>query len=170
MTTAAKKLNYIDVRGIMQRIPHRYPMLLIDKVIDVVTGESATGVKNVTVNEPFFQGHFPRHPIMPGVLIVEAMAQTSAVLVVDMLDDIEEGRHLVYFMTIDEARFRRPVFPGDTLHVKVQKTRQRGNVWKFKGEAYVGVDKVAEALYSAMLVDTKRDGMPSNEKTESSSA
>lgn len=147
----------IDIQGIMQRIPHRYPMLLIDKVIDVVLGESATGVKNVTVNEPFFQGHFPKHPIMPGVLIVEAMAQTSAVLVVDTLQDVEEGRHMVYFMTIDEARFRRPVFPGDVLHIKVQKVRQRGNVWKFKGEAYVGEEKAAEAMYSAMLIDTRRE-------------
>lgn len=150
----------IDVRGIMQRIPHRYPMLMIDKVIDVVPGESATGIKNVTANEPFFMGHFPGHPIMPGVLIVEAMAQTSAVLVVDTLEHVEEGRHLVYFMTIDEARFRKPVFPGDTLHIKVSKNRQRGNVWKFKGEAFVGTDKVAEAMYSAMLVDTKSDAVP----------
>jgi 3-hydroxyacyl-[acyl-carrier-protein] dehydratase len=147
----------IDIQGIMERIPHRYPMLMIDKVIDVVAGESATGVKNVTVNEPFFQGHFPKHPIMPGVLIVEAMAQTSAVLVVDMLEHIEEGRHMVYFMTIDEARFRRPVFPGDVLHIKVKKERQRGSVWKFRGEAFVGDEKAAEATYSAMLVDTKRE-------------
>lgn len=152
-----QKASTIDIQGIMTRIPHRYPMLLIDKVIDIVAGESATGVKNVTVNEPFFQGHFPSHPIMPGVLIVEAMAQTSAVLVVDTLDEIDEGRHMVYFMTIDEARFRRPVFPGDTLHIKVAKQRQRGNVWKFKGEAYVGSEKAAEAMYSAMLVDTYRE-------------
>jgi 3-hydroxyacyl-[acyl-carrier-protein] dehydratase len=131
-------------------------MLMIDRMIDVVAGESATGIKNVTANEPFFQGHFPGHPIMPGVLIIEAMAQTSAVLVVDTLEHVEEGRHLVYFMTIDEARFRRPVFPGDTLHIKVQKLRQRGNVWKFKGEAYVGTEKAAEASYSAMLVDTQQ--------------
>jgi 3-hydroxyacyl-[acyl-carrier-protein] dehydratase len=147
----------IDIQGIMERIPHRFPMLMIDRMIDIVPGESATGIKNVTANEPFFQGHFPGHPIMPGVLIIEAMAQTSAVLVVDMLEHIEEGRHLVYFMTIEEARFRRPVFPGDTLHIKVQKNRQRGNVWKFKGEAYVGNEKAAEATYSAMLIDTARE-------------
>lgn len=166
MTDAKTKndKNAIDIQGIMDRIPHRYPMLMIDRVIDVVEGESATGVKNVTVNEPFFQGHFPGHPIMPGVLIVEAMAQTSAVLVVDMLDEVEPGRHMVYFMTIDEARFRRPVFPGDTLHIKVKKDRQRGNVWKFKGEAYVGKDKVAEASYSAMLIDTKRESMLGQDK------
>lgn len=155
--TANAEVKSIDIQGILKRIPHRYPMLMIDKVIDMVMGESATGVKNVTVNEPFFQGHFPGHPIMPGVLIVEAMAQTSAVLVVDTLNDIEEGRHMVYFMTIDEVRFRRPVFPGDVLHIKVKKDRQRGNVWRFRGEAYVGEEKAAEAVYSAMLIDTKRD-------------
>lgn len=160
MSHEPKNTKTIDIQGIMQRIPHRYPMLLIDRMIDMVPGESATGVKNVSVNEPFFQGHFPGHPIMPGVLIVEAMAQTSAVLVVDTLEHLEEGRHLVYFMTIEEARFRRPVVPGDVLHIKVSKQRQRGNVWKFRGEAYVGNEKAAEALYSAMLVDTKRDPIP----------
>ncbi len=157
---AETKKSTLDIHGIMARIPHRYPMLLIDRVIDMIPGESATGIKNVTINEPFFTGHFPSHPIMPGVLIVEAMAQTSAVLVVDTLDQLEEGRHLVYFMTIEEARFRRPVLPGDVLHIKVAKHRQRGNVWKFKGEAYVDNVKVAEALYSAMLVDTKQDPIP----------
>lgn len=161
MTAETKKeKTTIDIQGIMERIPHRYPMLLIDRVIDVVQGESATGVKNVTFNEPFFQGHFPGHPIMPGVLIVEAMAQTAAVLVVDTLDHIEEGRHLVYFMTIDEARFRKPVMPGDVLHIKVAKERQRGNVWRFKGQAFVGDDRVAEAIFSAMLIDTKADAIP----------
>ncbi len=160
MSAAPTTSKTIDIHGIMERIPHRYPMLLIDRMIDVIPGESATGVKNVSVNEPFFQGHFPGHPIMPGVLIVEAMAQTSAVLVVDTLAELEEGRHLVYFMTIEEARFRRPVMPGDVLHIKVSKQRQRGNVWKFRGEAYVGTEKAAEAIYSAMLVDTKRDPIP----------
>src|ERR1043166_2287748 len=154
MNDMARAKTTIDIQGILERIPHRFPMLLIDQMIDVVPGGRGTGIKNVTVNEPFFQGHFPGHPIMPGVLIIEAMAQTSAVLVVDTLDHVEEGRHLVYFMTIDEARFRRPVFPGDTLHIKVQKVRQRGNVWKFHGEAYVGAEKAAEANYSAMLIDT----------------
>lgn len=165
-TSAPVSSKTIDIQGILERIPHRYPMLLIDKVIDVITGESATGVKNVTVNEPFFQGHFPGHPIMPGVLIVEAMAQTSAVLVVDTISDVEAGRHMVYFMTIDEVRFRRPVFPGDVLHIKVKKDRQRGNVWRFRGEAYVGTEKAAEALYSAMLVDTRREQPLSPETRE----
>ena len=142
----------IDVNGIMQRIPHRYPMLLVDRIIDVVKGESCTGIKNVSINEPFFQGHFPNHPIMPGVLIIESMAQTAATLVVDALEGISAATHVVYFMTIEEARFRKPVVPGDQLHVKVKKDRQRGNVWKFRGEAYVEGVLCAEASFTAMLV------------------
>lgn len=144
--------NTIDINGIMKRIPHRYPFLMIDKVIDIVKGESCTGVKNVTVNEPFFQGHFPGHPIMPGVLIIEAMAQTAATLVVDSLAGIDATSHVVYFMTVEEARFRKPVLPGDTLYIKVKKERNRGHVWKFRGEAFAGETLVAEAVYTAMLV------------------
>jgi len=147
-----KKKNTIDITGIMAKIPHRYPMLLIDRVIDVVPGESCTGIKNVSANEPFFQGHFPGHPIMPGVLIIEAMAQASATLVVDALEDVGSSSHLVYFMTIESARFRKPVVPGDQLHIKVKKDRQRGHVWKFRGEAYVDNVLCAEASYTAMLV------------------
>ena len=142
----------IDITGIMKRIPHRYPMLLIDRVIDVVSGESCTGIKNVTVNEPFFQGHFPNHPIMPGVLIIEAMAQTAATLVVDSLDGVGAKSNIVYFMTIENARFRKPVLPGDQLHIKVKKERQRGHVWKFRGEAFVDDVLCAEAAFTAMLV------------------
>ncbi len=142
----------IDVVGIMDRIPHRYPMLLIDKVINVVKTESCTGIKNVTANEPFFQGHFPGRPIMPGVLIIEAMAQTAATLVVDSLGGVDSATHIVYFMMIDNARFRRPVVPGDRLHIKVKKQRHRGNVWKFRGEAFVDEKLCAEAVYTAMLV------------------
>jgi len=145
----AVKNGVIDINGIMGFIPHRYPMLLIDKIIDVVSGESCTGIKNVTVNEPHFQGHFPGRPIMPGVLIIEAMAQTSATLV---MAGLEEGRHLVYFMTIESARFRKPVVPGDRMLIKVKKDRQRGNVWKFRGEAYVDDVLCAEAMYTAMLL------------------
>ena len=142
----------IDIGRIQQLLPHRYPFLLIDKVIDVVPGESATGIKNVTINEPFFVGHFPGHPIMPGVLIVEAMAQTAAVLVMHTLGDSAVGK-LVYFMTIDNCRFRRRVTPGDTLHIYVKKERARGPVWKFAGDVKVGDATVAEAQYSAMIVD-----------------
>jgi 3-hydroxyacyl-[acyl-carrier-protein] dehydratase len=142
----------IDLLRIMEMIPHRYPFLMIDRVVDVVRDASAVGIKNVTVNEPHFQGHFPSRPIMPGVLIVEAMAQTAGVLVVHTLGPESEGK-LVYFMTIDDARFRKPVTPGDTLHIHVLKQRSRGNVWKFKGEARVEGALVAEATFSAMIVD-----------------
>jgi 3-hydroxyacyl-[acyl-carrier-protein] dehydratase len=143
----------LDVLEIMEMIPHRYPMLMIDRIINMVEGESATGVKNVTINEPFFEGHFPERPVMPGVLIVEAMAQTAAVVVMAELGKDVAQTKLVYFMTIDDARFRRPVSPGDTLHINVTKQRSRGNVWKFKGEAMVGDTLMAQATYSAMIVD-----------------
>lgn len=145
-------LPAIDIGRIMQMIPHRYPFLMIEKVIDVVPSESATGIKNVSINEPFFQGHFPKRPVMPGVLIIEAMAQTAAVLVVHSLGPSAEGK-LVYFMTVDNARFRRPVGPGDQLHIHVVKERSRGNVWKFTAEAKVAGTLVAEATYSAMILD-----------------
>ena len=145
-------VSTIDLLRIMEMIPHRYPFLMIDRVIDVVRDVSAVGIKNVTVNEPHFQGHFPSRPIMPVVLIVEAMAQTAGVLVVHTLGPESEGK-LVYFMTIDDARFRKPVTPGDTLHIHVVKQRSRGNVWKFKGEARVEGALVAEATFSAMIVD-----------------
>ncbi len=136
----------------MEMIPHRYPFLMIDKVIDMVPGEYAVGVKNVTVNEPHFPGHFPGKPVMPGVLIIEAMAQTSAVLVVHTLGQASEGK-LVYFMSIDEAKFRKPVVPGDTMHIRVEKQQSRRNVWKFACTATVGDTKVAEALVCAMILD-----------------
>src|SRR5262249_57375858 len=117
-------------------IPHRYPFLMIDRVVDVVSNVRATGIKNVSINEHYFQGHFPQRPVMPGVLIVEAMAQTAAVLVVHTLGPASEGK-LVYFMSIDDARFRRPVFPGNELAIRVVRQRDRGNVWKFAGQAIV---------------------------------
>jgi 3-hydroxyacyl-[acyl-carrier-protein] dehydratase len=150
--TESQNSNVIDIGGIMDRIPHRYPMLMIDRVIDIVKGESCTGIKNVTANEPCFQGHFPGHPIMPGVLIIEAMAQTSATLVVSSLEGVSCKTHVVYFMSIESAHFRKPVVPGDQLQIKVKKERQRGNVWKFRGEAYVDGVLCAEAVYTAMLV------------------
>jgi 3-hydroxyacyl-[acyl-carrier-protein] dehydratase len=145
-------LETIDILRIMELIPHRYPMLLVDKVIDVVAGESATGIKCVTMNEPQFQGHFPTRPVMPGVMIVESMAQTAGALVIHSLGTESEGK-LVYFMSIDNARFRKPVVPGDVMHVKVVKKQQRGAVWKFNGEVYVDDKKAAEADFSAMIVD-----------------
>ena len=142
----------VDLLEIMELIPHRYPFLMIDRVEDIRADVSAVGVKNVTINEPFFQGHFPERPIMPGVLIIEAMAQTAAVLVVETLERAAAGK-LVYFMTIDMARFRKPVVPGDTLRILVSKLRNRRNVWKFRGEARVGSKLVADATFSAMIVD-----------------
>lgn len=150
--TQSKRNGTIDIAGIMTKIPHRFPMLLIDRVVDVIKNESCTGIKNVSANEPYFQGHFPGHPIMPGVLIIEAMAQTSATLVVDSLEDVGATSHVVYFMAIESARFRKPVVPGDQMSIKVKKERQRGNVWRFKGEAYVDDVLCAEAVYTAMLV------------------
>jgi 3-hydroxyacyl-[acyl-carrier-protein] dehydratase len=144
----------IDIGRIMEMIPHRYPMLMVDRVVDVVVGESAVGIKNVSINEQYFQGHFPSYPVMPGVLIIESMAQTAAVLVVKTLGKESEGK-LVYFMTVDEARFRKPLVPGDTVHVHVAKVRSRGNVWKFKGEAKVNGNLCAEAIFSAMILDKK---------------
>lgn len=141
----------IEVDEIMQMIPHRYPFLLVDRVVDIIPNLRAVGIKNVSVNEPFFQGHFPGHPIMPGVLIIEAMAQTSAVLVIETQG--KSAYRLVYFMTIDQARFRKPITPGDTVKIHVEKQRRRGNVWKFYGEARVDGSLMAEATYSAMIVD-----------------
>jgi 3-hydroxyacyl-[acyl-carrier-protein] dehydratase len=143
----------IDIQRIMELIPHRYPFLLIDRVVNVTAGEHATGIKNVSINEFYFQGHFPSRPVMPGVLIIEAMAQTAAVLVVHTLGDESKGR-LVYFMSVDNARFRRPVLPGDRLAVHVARKQNRGNVWKFEGKALVGDKVVAEAIFAAMIMDS----------------
>ena len=142
----------IPIERIMQMIPHRYPFLMIDKIIDQELGEFAIGLKNVTINEPFFTGHLPDKPVMPGVLIIEAMAQTAAVLVVNTLGEKAEGK-LVYFMSIDEAKFRKPVVPGDSLHIRVDKQQSRRNVWKFACVATVDGIKVAEALICAMIAE-----------------
>ncbi|AIL64997.1 3-hydroxyacyl-[acyl-carrier-protein] dehydratase FabZ [Rickettsiales bacterium Ac37b] len=142
----------INIEQILKMIPHRYPFLLIDKVIELVPDQYALGIKNVTFNEPHFLGHFPEKPIMPGVLIIEAMAQTSAVLVVDTLGDEAENK-LVYFMSIEEARFRKTVVPGDTMYIRVTKDRNRGKVWRFNAEAMVEDSKVAEATFTAMIMD-----------------
>lgn len=144
--------DFLDIIQVRQLIPHRYPMLMIDAMEQIVPGESAIGIKNVTVNEPFFQGHFPTQPVMPGVLIVEAMAQTSAALVSYTLGGTLEGK-LVYFMTVDKAKFRQPVIPGNCLRIPVTKIRRRGPVWKFRGVALVGEEVVAEAEYGATLID-----------------
>jgi 3-hydroxyacyl-[acyl-carrier-protein] dehydratase len=149
----------IQIEEIMCLIPHRYPFLLIDRIEDVQLGCSAVGIKNVSMNEWYFQGHFPDRPILPGVLIIEAMAQTAGALVVKSLL-VEKGQseivtqnqtNLVYFMSVEEAKFRKPVLPGDVLQLKVTKERSRGNVWKFKGEAWVGNTLTDEAIFTAMI-------------------
>ncbi len=142
----------IDIERIVEMIPHRYPFLMIDRVSNLVPGESAVGLKNVTINEPYFQGHFPTRPIMPGVMIVESMAQTAGVLVVHTMGGNTEGK-LVYFMSIENARFRKTVVPGDSLKVHVNTKQSRGNVWKFDGVAKVDDTVVAEATFTAMIVD-----------------
>ncbi len=151
VTGAPEVIDSMDIGRIMHAIPHRYPMLLIDRMADVVLDRSAIGIKNVTANESFFQGHFPGHPVMPGVLIIEAMAQTAAVLVVETLGPDAAGK-VVYFMTIENAKFRRPVVPGDQLRIHVTKERNRGHVWKFSATARVDGVSVAEATYSAMIM------------------
>jgi len=149
---AEEQITQVDVQRIMEMIPHRHPFLMIDKVVDMVANQRATGIKSVSINENYFQGHFPARPVMPGVLIIEAMAQTAAVLVVHTLGPEAEGK-LVYFMSVDNARFRRPVFPGDQLDVHVTKQRHRGNVWKFEGRAKVGDKLMAEAVFAAMILN-----------------
>ena len=149
---AGERVESLDIARIMQAIPHRYPFLMIDRVVELVRAHSAIGVKNVSVNESFFQGHFPNHPVMPGVLIIEAMAQTAAVLVVETLGPEQAGR-VVYFMSVEGAKFRRPVVPGDQLRIHVEALRSRGNVWKFHGVARVDRATVAEATYAAMIME-----------------
>ncbi len=146
----------IDAKQLLTMIPHRYPFLLIDRLVDVRHDHSAVGIKNVTVNEPFFQGHFPGHPVMPGVLIIESMAQTAAALVISTLKPAS-GIPLVYFMSIESAKFRKPVTPGDQLRLTLTKDRKRGNVWRFNGIAHVDGVVVAEANITAMIIDQSGD-------------
>lgn len=141
-----------DIQLIQKILPHRYPFLLVDKVRDIDGTSSATGIKNVTMNEPHFQGHFPGNPIMPGVTIVEAMAQTAAVMVGTTMG-LTEGNMLIYFMSIDNCKFRRKVIPGDVLEMKIETLRGKpgGKVWKFKGRAEVEGEMAAEAEFMAMM-------------------
>lgn len=146
----------ITIQEIEALIPHRYPMLLVDKIESYTLHEEAIGVKNVTMNEWFFQGHFPGNPVMPGVLIVEAMAQTAGILVMKSTGQTSAEK-LVYFMSIDQARFRKPVLPGDTLKIHVKKDKERAPIWRFLGKVYVGDVLVAESTFSAMIVDKQQE-------------
>ncbi len=153
--TCSKMLGTADILRVLKLLPHRYPFLMIDKIIDIDGDNSAVGVKNVTINEPCFQGHFPNFPVMPGVLLVEGMAQTAGAICVAALGETYQPQ-IVYFMSIDRAKFRRPVLPGDTVHFHVRKIRNRGPVWRFQCEAKVNSQLVAEAEISAMIVDPNR--------------
>jgi 3-hydroxyacyl-[acyl-carrier-protein] dehydratase len=148
-------LETADISRVLKLLPHRYPFLMIDRIIDIDRDNSAVGIKNVSINEPCFQGHFPGFPVMPGVLLVEGMAQTAGAICVAALGEVYEPR-IVYFMSIDRAKFRRPVLPGDTVHYHVKKIRNRGPVWRFSGEAKVNGALVAEAEISAMIIDPNK--------------
>lgn len=156
-------LSSADIMRILKLLPHRYPFLMIDKIIEMDGDNSAIGIKNVTINEPHFAGHFPQYPVMPGVLLIEGIAQTAGALCVSNLGEQYEPQ-LVYFMAIDRARFRRPVVPGDTVEYHVKKVRNRGRVWRFKGDAIVDNRLVAEAEISAMIVDAATQQRFENDK------
>jgi 3-hydroxyacyl-[acyl-carrier-protein] dehydratase len=149
---AAAALETADIIAIMKALPHRYPFLLIDRVIGMRGDDAAVGIKNVTINEPQFQGHFPGEPVYPGVLLIEGMAQTAGVLCI-MSREAPERPRKVYFLTIDKAKFRRPVVPGDTVEYHMTKINRRKMMWWFRGEAKVGGEIVAEAVVGAMIVD-----------------
>ncbi|MCX7341580.1 MAG: 3-hydroxyacyl-ACP dehydratase FabZ [Hyphomicrobiales bacterium] len=150
-----KALGHADIMRIQELLPHRYPFLLIDRIIDIDGDNSGVGIKNVTFNEPQFQGHFPSQPVMPGVMIIEAMAQTAGAMCVYGRGSDRPPPKVVYFMTIDECKFRKPVGPGDVMKLHMTKLKQRRNMWWFKGEAKVDGELVAEAVISAMLVENE---------------
>ena len=149
MSDQSSTLEAVDINAILQLLPHRYPFLLVDRVVDIDGDNSAVGIKNVTFNEPHFLGHFPSTPVMPGVLIIEAMAQTAGIICIRNASG--DSPSLVFFLTIDKAKFRKPVVPGDRLEIHVRKVKQRGNIWRFACEAKVDGAKVAEAEISAMM-------------------
>ncbi|MCE2992560.1 MAG: 3-hydroxyacyl-ACP dehydratase FabZ [Candidatus Jidaibacter sp.] len=147
----------IDINGIMKMLPHRYPLLLVDRILEINSDIGIVGSKNVSINEQFFNGHFPGHPIMPGVLIIEAMAQAAGIFVMSNSKELNPAEHVVYFMSIEEAQFRKPVVPGDCLHLHITKIKNRGAVWKMKGEARVDGQRVANAIFSAMIVKKENE-------------
>lgn len=147
-------LTSLDIAQIMELLPHRFPLLMVDRVLDLEEGEWAVGIKNVSINEPFFVGHFPARPVMPGVMVIEAMAQLAGVLVAYTMGITQKGK-LVYFMSIEKAKFRHPVVPGDQVRIEVKRMHRRATVWKFEGVATVDGKKVAESEFAAMIVDTE---------------
>lgn len=152
---ATKKI--IDIKEITQLIPHRYPFLLVDRIIDYEVGEYAVGIKNVTMGDHFFTGHFPNNPVMPGVLMIEALAQTACVLVSKgMKENKVEGEFGVFFMSIEEVKFRKPVVPGDRLELHVKALKNRRDIWKFEGQGIVDGAKVVECIFSAMVYDSSK--------------
>ena len=153
MVEVARSLNIVDIERVLRLLPHRYPFLMIDRIVEIDGDNSAVGIKNVTINEPHFQGHFPGRPVMPGVLILESMAQTAGAICIAAAD-LEPSPAVVYLTSIDAAKFRRPVVPGDTLRIRVDKLRQRMNLWKFRAEAEVDGVVVAEAVVSAVMSET----------------
>ena len=146
-----KKGVFLDIQAIEKILPHRFPFLMVDKILDLVPRERVIGVKNVTINEPFFPGHFPGHPILPGVLIVESMAQTGAILLLDAIGNPEEK--LAYFMGINNVKFRKPVYPGDQLQIEVELLRYRPSSCKMLGRAFVAGELVCEAEFVAAIID-----------------
>jgi 3-hydroxyacyl-[acyl-carrier-protein] dehydratase len=152
MDDAVKTLEAADIAAVLKALPHRYPFLMIDRVTDIRGDESGIGIKNVTINEPHFQGHFPSNPVFPGVLMIEGMAQTAGVMCI--LSVKSSGPKLVFFMTIDKAKFRKPVLPGDTIEYHMNRIAKRRNMWWYKGEAKVAGHVVAEAEVGAMIADS----------------
>ena len=155
-------LKSVDIQRVLELLPHRYPFLLVDRIEEIDGDDSAVGIKNVTINEPHFQGHFPTRPVMPGVLILESMAQVAGILAFSGAGTVEEIENnmkdkVIYFMSIDKVKFRRPVVPGDQLRQEIVQTRHRGTIASFEGKAYVGEDLVAEAQMKAILVDREAE-------------
>ncbi|MCP3144760.1 3-hydroxyacyl-ACP dehydratase FabZ [Pyxidicoccus xibeiensis] len=142
----------MDIGDIQNLLPHRYPFLLVDRVVEIIPGQKLTAYKNVTINEPFFNGHFPGQPVMPGVLILEALAQAMAILAYKS-EGMDPNKKLTYLMGVDGARFRKPVLPGDRLHLDIEVVRHKGSVWKTKGTASVDGVRVAEGEFLATVVD-----------------
>jgi 3-hydroxyacyl-[acyl-carrier-protein] dehydratase len=151
------RADVIEIGEVLGRLPHRYPFLLIDRAVDYVANTSIRGIKNVTINEPFFPGHFPGAPVMPGVLQIEALAQTGALLMSKTLD-ADISKHLILFMSVENARFKRPVLPGDVMEMPVEVLFQRRNIFKFRGRVEVGGELATDCEFAAMKADRPSQG------------